>query len=329
MEYPIVLPENGLDQAPMEGITDTVVPSLFIEANTEPISLSEIREKHLIPVFVKDNQPTISQVDFIQHAVDVVEELSSQRTANLSIRVSHPVKGRIFEARNKKASELEEWEKTIYYERMAFVVEIPAYTRQVNGQELTMTFGGIKAYNQDNLNNYGGGMQHFRFFIGYKVKVCTNLCVWTDGYSGDLKVRNLQDLTNGIYEVVQNYHSGQQVDILEQLPHYELSERQFAQLLGRMRLYYHLPQKQKKRIPQLLISDSQVTTMARAYYKKGEFRAEHSGSINLWNLYNLMTDAVKSSYIDTFLDRNVNAGTFISGLADALEGKGGYQWFLS
>lgn len=329
MEYPILLPENGQEQVPMEGITDTVVPSRFIEANTEQVSLSEIRERHLIPVFVKDNQPTISQVDFIRNAVEVVEELSGQHTANLAIRVSHPVKGRIFEARNKKASELEDWEKTIYYERMAFTVDIPAYRQLVNGQELTMTFGGIKAYNLDNLNNYGGGPQHFRFFIGYKVKVCTNLCVWTDGYSGDLKVRNLQDLTSGIFEVVQNYSSAQHLDLLEQLPHYVLTERQFAQLLGRARLYNHLPRDQQKEIPELLLSDSQVTTVARAYYQKGDFRAHSNGSINLWNLYNLMTNAVKSSYIDTFLDRNVNAGTFISGLADALEGKGGYQWFLS
>ena len=38
------------------------------------------------------------------------------------------------------------------------------------------------------------------------------------------------------------------------------------------------------------------------------------GNINLWNVYNLFTQANKSSYIATFLDRNLNAFEFSKGI---------------
>ncbi|MDB4443260.1 DUF3871 family protein [Saprospiraceae bacterium] len=304
------------------------VSSPFIEANTLPMTLNEIRSQHLIPVFVKDNQPTISQADFISTATEIVEEISGRPTTHPKIRVSHPIKGRTFEARNKKASELEDREKTIYYERMAFVSEIPSCKEIVHGQELTLSFGGIKAYNQDNLNNYGGNIQRFKFFIGFKVKVCTNLCIWTDGFTGELKVRNLAELTDRIYELINSYQSDAQIKSLKKLGDYELTEKQFAKFLGRARMYNHLPKALKSNIPQLLISDSQVSAMTKAYYTDDHFSRTLDGNINLWNLYNLLTGSLKTSYINTFLDRGVNAHLLTNGLSEALEGRGDYRWFM-
>jgi hypothetical protein len=304
------------------------VSSPFIEANTIPITLDEIRSQHLIPVFVKDNQPTISQADFISTVSDVVEEVSGLYTTHPQVRVSHPIKRRTFEARNKKASELEDSEKTIYYERMAFISEIPSCKEIVNGQELTLSFGGIKAYNQDNLNNYGGSLQRFKFFIGYKVKVCTNLCIWTEGYSGELKVRSLAELSDRIYELINAYQSSSQIEFLKSLTDYELTEKQFAKFLGKSRMYNHLPKAMKDDIPELLISDSQVSAMTKAYYTDQHFRRNPNGSINLWNLYNLLTGSLKTSYINTFLDRGVNAHLLTKGLIAALEGQGKFRWFL-
>jgi len=54
-----------------------------------------------------------------------------------AIRLSHPIKGRIPEARNKPANELLDHEKTLYYESMAFVLEIPEVTVEVNGNTLS------------------------------------------------------------------------------------------------------------------------------------------------------------------------------------------------
>jgi len=313
---------------PTNGVA-TPKESPFIEANTEVAILDDLRDNHIIPVFVKDNSPLISQLDFIQTTLDITDHVMGKKTAAPSIRVSHPIKGRIPEARNKKASELLDHEKTIYYERMAFIAEIPAFKEQVNGQELTMTVGGVKAYNEDNIYNVGGAFQRFRIFIGFKVRVCTNLSIWTDGYSQELKVRSLTELGEKIHELVQGYQSETHLNFLRNLTDYELTEQQFAMLIGKARLYNHLPTEKKKEIPELLISDSQISTVARQYYKDEHFRGKVEQGINLWNLYNLLTDSVKSSYIDTFLDRNANALTFTQGIAQALDGEGNYHWFLN
>ncbi len=301
----------------------------FIESNTEAVALDEIRDKHLIPVFIKDNTPTISQTEFITSTKDIVEELSNAKASNLSIRVSHPIKGRIFEARNKKASELKEHEKTIYYERMAFSFDIPKYTEVINGKEVTMSVVGVKAYNQDNLYGYGNGLQRFKLGIGHKVKVCTNMCLFADGTSLDLKVRNLSDLEQEIAALINSTDFPKQTELLESFGDYHLTQKQFASLLGKHRMYNHLPKEIKKTIPELLISDSQVSTVTKAYYNDDRFPKDEEGGISLWNLYNLYTDAVKSSYIDSFMDRNLNASIFIQGLMKALEGDEAYQWFLN
>lgn len=46
----------------------------FIVANTSPMNLFELEHEHIIPVFVKDNEPVISHQDFI----NCVQEISGQ-----------------------------------------------------------------------------------------------------------------------------------------------------------------------------------------------------------------------------------------------------------
>ena len=89
-----------------------------------------------------------------------------------------------------------------------------------------------------------------------------------------------------------------------------LSEHQFAQLIGKSRLYQHLPKEERKSIPELNFNDSHINTMAKDYYEDQNFSRSEDGRINLWNVFNLFTQANKSSYIDTFLDRNLNAFDF-------------------
>jgi hypothetical protein len=40
----------------------------FIEANTVDCTLADMRNEHIIPVFVKDNETLISHVEFIESA---------------------------------------------------------------------------------------------------------------------------------------------------------------------------------------------------------------------------------------------------------------------
>ncbi|MFD2434314.1 DUF3871 family protein [Mesonia maritima] len=128
---------------------------------------------------------------------------------------------------------------------------------------------------------------------------------------------------------MENYNAEQHLYKLKQLTNYNLTEHQFAQLIGRARLYNYLPKKVKLEIPSLLLNDGQISTVASDYYKDDSFCKNEDGNINLWKVYNLFTQANKSSYIDTFLTRNVNAFEFSKGLTKALNGSENYHWFLS
>jgi hypothetical protein len=106
-----------------------------------------------------------------------------------------------------------------------------------------------------------------------------------------------------------------------------LTEQQFAQFLGKARLYQYLPSNVKSLYPELLFMDTQLNSVARDYYSDAHFGREFNGETSLWKLYNLLTAANKSSYIDLLLPRAANASAFVSGLATALE-HGSNHWFL-
>ena len=309
-------------------VTEAKLDSPFIEANTKEVGLQEIQKEHIIPVFVKDNEPLISHDDFIDRTVGIAHHVfDGEQVTQPSIRVSHPIKGRVPEAKGKPADQLEEHEKTLYYERMAFVLQIPSIKQEINGDTLTLTVGGVKAYNLDNLNARKGSPEHFKVFIGFVNKVCTNLCIWTDGFSETIEVDNPRDLEGKIYDMVTGFSYSNQAHMLNKFQDYELSEQHFAQLLGRTRLYQYLPSQQKKDLAELKLTDTQVSTIAKEYYRSEHF-GPTAGSINLWNLFNLFTEANKSSYIDTFIDRSVNAYQFTSQIANGLEEESDF-WFLN
>lgn len=302
--------------------------SPFIEANTVPMSLAEIGRHHVIPVFVKSNEPLVSVPEFINRTIGVIHHVFEGETViEPNIRVSHPVKGRIPEAKGKPADQLEEHERTLHYERTAFAIQIPSIKEEIKGDKLSLTIGGVKAYNLDNYNN-SNGLQHFKVFIGFVNKVCTNLCIWTDGFSQTIEVDNARDLEGKIYDLVTSFSYSNQTNMLSRFGDYELTEQQFAQLVGRSRLYHHLPSGEKSKLPELQLTDSQISTVAKEYYRNDNHSSASNGSINLWDLYNLFTDANKASYIDTFLHRGVNAYQFTSQIADALENQTDF-WFLN
>ena len=310
------------------GRADVQSAANFLGAKTQEIELAEIRDKHIIPVYIKDNEPVISHYDFIQStylaAKDVFE---GEVILQPSVRVSHPIKGRIPIARNKPAIELLDHEKTLYYERLAFLIEIPSITQNIGGQAISLVVGGVKAYNQDNLNVSRNTGEKFKLFIGFKVQVCTNLCVWSDGFTSDIKVSHLEDLSNNTYRLFRNYKVQEQLELMQELTEYSLRENQFAQLLGRVRMYPYVPKDLKQSIPELLMTESQVSKVCAAYFKDKEFGGTDN-SITLWNLYNLFTDANKTSYIDTFLERSANVSLFIQSIKESLKLQENH-WFLT
>lgn len=300
----------------------------FIQANTTEVSLQEIKDNHIIPVFIKDNEPLISHADFIETTLKVASDVYSNETIlSPTVRVSHPIKGRVPEAKNKLANELEEWEKTIYFERMAFIIEVPSISDTIGDNTLSLTIGGVKAYNMDNLYSRKSD-QHFKIFVGFNNRVCLNLKIWSDGYMGDLKVTTIGQLSACIRSLLEQHNAVFQLNQMKMLCEYSLSESQFAHLIGKARMYQHLPKDVQREIPQLMFGDQQISSVVRDYYRDNSFCRDEQGNINLWRLYNLFTEANKSSYIDNFIDRSVNAYHFVEKIRWALEEKNN-NWYLS
>lgn len=154
------------------------------------------------------------------------------------------------------------------------------------------------------------------------------MCVWSDGAMLDLKVTSMGQLMACIRSLIQNYNQNHHIYHLKELCNYSLTEQQFAQLIGRTRMYQYLPSTMKKEIPHLLFGDTQMGSVVRDYYRDDSFAKMDDGTLNLWRLYNLLTSVNKSTYIDQFLERGVNAYNFAHNIKSALKNQS-FNWYLS
>ena len=209
---------------------------------------------------------------------------------------------------------------------MMFCFEVPTIYETVEGNKLTLSIGGVRAYNQMNLYSKKT-VERFKVFVGFKNMVCCNLCVYTDGYLGNLEVSSTSDLFRSVLEMFNRYDPTKHIHLMQTLGNSYLTEHQFAQILGKMRLYQCLPQGYQKSIPRLLITDTQINSVAKAYIQDENFGGFGS-DLSMWRFYNLLTGANKSSYIDSFLDRSLNATEVAQGINMALHGDERYSWFI-
>ena len=178
----------------------TISKGSFLEANTEQVTLSHLRRECIIPVY-SDNESTISHAQFIDATKEVVQSnFSGAKILQPNIRISHTIKGRVPSAIGKPVKELRPEEKTIYYQRCAFMIEVPSLTENVNNNSLSLTIGGVRALNQENLYSKRN-LEKFKVFIGFKNLVCTNLCISTDGLNADIRVSSVEELKDKIQEL--------------------------------------------------------------------------------------------------------------------------------
>lgn len=300
----------------------------FIEANTKEVTLEHLTSDCIIPVFSKDNEVTISHQTFIDTVMEAARQVFPYEVISTpAIRVSHIVKGRIPEAIHKPVSQLLESDKTIYYERMMFCFEIPTIFQDIDGCRLNLTIGGVRAYNEQNLYAKKSP-EKFKVFIGFKNMVCCNLCVSTDGYKSCIRVMEPSALLSTAAQLFRDYNMMQHLSVMSAYRNLSMSESQFAQFLGKARLYQYLPTARRKQLPDLLITDTQIGMVAKSFYEDEHFGAGGGNAISLWKAYNLFTGSNKASYIDNFLDRAENASQVTTGLAKALNGDQEYGWFL-
>lgn len=325
----ILLPEESIDFNP-RSTPEIYVKSPFIEANTESVSLSHLKEKCVIPVFTKDNEITISHQEFIETVISAITTVFPNEVIEApEIRVSHQIKGRTPDALHIPANALQDHQRTSYFERMAFIIRIPGITETINGNKLALTIGGVRAINQENLYNKKT-YEKFKFFIGFQNMVCCNLCISTDGYQNEIRAMSNLDLEAKILQTLAEYKAQEHLNSMKNLLDYSLTERDFAQIIGKSRLYNYLPKKEKSLIPELLLNDGHINTVAKDYYQDESFCRNANGDISMWEFYNLLTGSNKTSYIDTFLERGVNAYQFSDGLSKAITDRNSdYSWFLS
>lgn len=301
----------------------------FIEANTKEVTIEHLKDDCIVPVFSKDNEITISHPNFIESVWEAANRVFPSESIELpEIRVSHIIKGRTPEAIHKSVKDLLEKDKTIYYERMMFCFEIPSIHEDIAGNRLNLTIGGVRSYNHENLYSKKG-MEKFKLFIGFKNLVCCNMCVSTDGFKSELKVMNVNGLLNTAMQLFQEYNAAKHLYYMGAFKDSYMTEHQFAQFLGKGRLYQYLPNEQRRLLPQMLMTDTQIGIVAKSFYHDDNFSLpDNQKEISMWNVYNLLTGANKSSYIDNFLDRAYNATQLADGLNKALYGDSEYSWFI-
>ena len=299
----------------------------FLEANTNAITLEELAEQCVVPTWA-NQELTISHQDFINTVHDAACNVFAGETINSpEIRVSHIVRGRTANSLHKRTSELLESEKTQFYQRLAFAFTIPSLHECIDGQRLELCIGGVRNYSDLNLYRTNRGMEKFTIFIGWRVNVCSNQVLTGDGVRLNIEVMSLHDLYKAVLDLFYNFNLEKDIQLLQSLTQTRLTESQFAQIVGRMRLYQALPSYLQREIPKLLITDSQINNVCRDYYNNPNF-GHKDNTISLFDFHNLLTEANKSSYINDYVQRGINATEITVGIGKALQGDSEYSWFL-
>lgn len=299
----------------------------FLEANTSAISMEDLATSCIVPTW-GNQELTVAHQDFINLVCDAAHDFFGGETINQpDIRVSHIVRGRTPNALHKRANELLECEKTQFYQRLAFAFTIPTIWETIDGKRLELCIGGVRNYNDLNLYRTSKGCEKFSVFIGWRVNICSNQILTGDGLKMNIEVMNINDLYRSVMDLFHQFNPAKQLHLMSSLCNTYLTETQFAQVVGRMRLYQALPKYYQRSVPNLLITDSQINNICRDYFSNANFHAEKE-SISMWNFHNLLTEANKSSYIDSYLQRAINATEVSVGINNALHGDEKYAWFL-
>ena len=140
-------------------------------------------------------------------------------------------------------------------------------------------------------------------------------------------MKNLEQLYFGIKDLIEAYNANEHIKQLKQFLDWSLTDQEFANLIGRCRMYQHLPNTSRGEIPSLALSDSQINAVVKGYYTDKHHKASN-GMIGMWQLYNLFTNGLKSSYIDNLAPRLANTHEFAS-LLVSYKAENQPNWFLS
>ena len=319
----------GIDDQP--GNEEPAEHPNFIESNSQSISIEDLASRCIVPTF-SDNSLTIAHQNAIAAVYKAAEDVFGELTPP-ECRVSHAINGRVASALHKSTKDLTDEEKTIFYQRLAFVAHVKSLTKVVAGQTVELTIGMCRAYNEDKLYSRKSP-EKFKIFVGWKVRVCSNLCLTCNGNSGTVECLTEADIYQKAYQLFNRFDPEKYdtLQLLENLNNTRITESQFCYIIGRLRLYQALPTEVQKTLPVIEIGDQAVNAAVRGFVSNTNFGLkEGETSITTWNALQLFNEAIKQTYIDKWLDRNQNCTDFMLGIQKALEGNDteGYSWFLN
>ena len=302
----------------------------FIESNTQAISLEELATRCIVPTF-SDNSLTIAHQNAIAAVYKAAEDVFGELTPP-ECRVSHAINGRVASAIHKPTKELTDEEKTIFYQRLAFVAHVKSLTRIVAGQKIELCIGMCRAYNEDKLYSRKSP-EKMKIFVGWKVRVCSNLCLTCNGNSGTVEVLTEADVYQKSYQLFRRFEPEKEdtLRLIGNLQNTKISVSQFCYIIGRLRLYQALSTEQQKTLPTITIGDQAVNSAVRGFVSNPNFGLKEGvGSITTFEMLQLFNEAIKQTYIDKWVDRNQNCTDFAIGIQDALNGntESPYTWFL-
>lgn len=304
----------------------------FIESNTHGISFEELIEQHVTPTFA-DGSLTLSSGDIIKATMKAAEEVFGELTP-VEIRVSHRIQGRTPEAMNKPTSELTDDDTTTFYQRMAFVARVKSITREINGVEAHLVVAGCRAYNEDKLFSRPSPSK-VKLAVGWMVRVCSNSCITSDGASGSIECMTAADVYEHALSLFNSFNPKKEdaLEMLENLGNTFISEKEFCQIIGRLRLYQALPISEQNKLPKFILGDQAVNKIVYGFVSNKNFgKQPEEERISLWQFLQLANESVKQgSYINDFFEKILNCTSFTFGLQRAILGldQDGYDWFLS
>jgi len=123
-----------------------------------------------------------------------------------------------------------------------------------------------------------------------------------------LEVFSVDEIQNAVKELFGAFEHEIALKSLQKLNDVTLSQQEFEQYIGKVRLHYYNPVFSQKD----WLGDQQMGQVTKGYFTNPNFAANHDGSISLWNVYNLMTEANKSSYIDRFIPKAMQISNMLS-----------------
>lgn len=197
--------------------TEEEAPTPFIEANSAAVSWKELTEESILPSYA-DGEIVVPHSHFIQALVMAVHDALPQDTFGpVEIRASHLTQGRVPSAIYKKTSELLESDKTKYWERICFCVQITSRQTYILGEPATLTFGGCRSL-QD-INFHGRKTSEvFQAYISYRAKICSNLMIsLQDGLKDKIEATGPAEIYAAAYQLFSQFNAVENLKSLDGL----------------------------------------------------------------------------------------------------------------